>query len=139
SNVSAPGVIQTPNGIFPAGFGATVNGSTNPNVSATVSYSPALPSSKSIDVTIAAAPTLSNVALTTPTTLSEGNVATITGSMQNVGTNDTLTLVIDWGDNLGGSPATLSFPGTQTSFTVTHTYLDNVPAGAISNFNINVI
>src|SRR5262249_29715741 len=81
---------------------------------------------------------ISNVALISSATLNEGSTAAITGSMQNFGSNDTLTLVVDWGDNLNGSPTLLTFPGTQTSFTITHTYLDNVPAGLVSNFNVNL-
>jgi autotransporter-associated beta strand protein len=136
------GLIQTPNATFSSGFGVFDITSHNPSsVPSAVTYSPPTGSvvpfnANSVDLTLFS-PALSNVALFSPGLINEGDIATVTGSMQNVGANDTFTLVVDWGDSLN-SPVTLSLPGTQTFFVVTHSYLDNVPPGPNSTFNINL-
>jgi len=70
---------------------------------------------------------LSNVGLTNPS-ISEGGITTLTGTLRPSTPTDTMSLVIDWADS-SNSPTTLFFPGSQTSFTVTHQYLDNIPPG----------
>jgi hypothetical protein len=79
------------------------------------------------------APTLSSVGLTAAT-INEGGVATLTAAVSDPGALDTFTLTVDWGD---GSPQTISNLPSGT-LTVTHRYLDNIPAGPVSNFTINL-
>lgn len=77
------------------------------------------------------APTLSGVALNSP--ISENDVVTVTGTITDPGTLDTFTLVVDWGD--GSAPETFNYPAGTTSFTETHTYLDDNPTGTPSDVN----
>ncbi len=67
------------------------------------------------------APTLSNVAVTSP--INENDLATLTGNITDAGTLDSFTLVVDWGD--GSAAQTYTFAAGATSFNVTHQYLDN--------------
>lgn len=63
-------------------------------------------------------PSLSNVSITSP--ISPGQTATLTGNMSDVGTQDTLTLVVNWGD---GSPVgTFNYDAGATSFNLSHPY-----------------
>ena len=71
------------------------------------------------------APTLSNVAVTSP--INAGDVATLTGNISDTGTQDSFTLVVDWGE---GSPQSYPFTAATTSFSVTHQYVNDIPAGA---------
>jgi len=73
-----------------------------------------------------AAPTLSNVAATSP--INENGVATLTGNLGDPGAQDTFTLVVNWGDGSGAQTYTYS-AGT-AAFSVTHQYLNNNAGGA---------
>jgi hypothetical protein len=66
-----------------------------------------------------AAPSLSNLALN-PSPATGGSPATLSGTVTDVGTQDSHTVVIDWGD---GSPvATLNLAAGVTNFNAAHTY-----------------
>ncbi|MCL4876277.1 MAG: DUF11 domain-containing protein [Anaerolineae bacterium] len=92
-------------------------------------------STSSVLVTVSnVAPTLSNVAMTSP--LNEGGTATLTGNLADVGTLDTFTLNINWGD---GSPAqTVNLAAGSTTFNVTHVYRDDHPASGTGSDPLNV-
>src|SRR5262249_3378916 len=67
------------------------------------------------------APTLSNIRITP--SVSEGGQATLAGTIIDPGTQDTFTLVVDWGDD--SSPQTFSLTATNsttTPFSLTHTF-----------------
>ena len=74
------------------------------------------------------APTLSNVAATSP--VNENSRTTLTGDIADVGTQDTFTLTVDWGD---GNTSTFTYPAATTAFTETHQYLDDNPSGTSSD------
>ena len=84
------------------------------------------------------APTLLGVGVTSPATISESQISTITGFVTDPGTADTFSLVVNWGD--GTSQMTLPAEGAQTSvpFTATHQYLNNITLQNPTNFTINV-
>jgi len=65
-----------------------------------------------------AAPSLSNVVVTSP--VSPGQTATLSGLMSDVGTQDTLSLVVNWGD--GSAAGTFNYDAGTTSFNVSHVY-----------------
>ena len=69
------------------------------------------------------APTLSNVAVSSP--INENDVATLSGTITDPGTQDTFTLTVNWGD--GSLPQTFSYATGTTSFSETHQYLDDNP------------
>jgi hypothetical protein len=71
------------------------------------------------------APTLSNVGVTSP--INENGTATLTGNITDPGTLDTFSLVINWGD--GSGPETLNLAAGTSSFSLSHTYLDDSPTG----------
>jgi subtilisin family serine protease len=73
-------------------------------------------------------PTLSNVAITS--TVSEGGVATLTGTISDPGTLDTFELAVDWGD---GTSDTFPFVAGTTGFIETHTYVDDDPSGTAAD------
>jgi hypothetical protein len=80
------------------------------------------------------APTITNLAVTTP--IDENGTATLTGSYSDPGTQDTHQLDIDW-DGDGTFDQTIAITGG--SFSVTHQYLDDNPAGTPSDtFNVTV-
>jgi uncharacterized repeat protein (TIGR01451 family) len=66
-------------------------------------------------------PALSNV-MATPL-ITETDFITVTGSIVEVGTQDTLTLTVDWAD---GNVETFTYPAGTTSFLETHQYLDGL-------------
>jgi uncharacterized repeat protein (TIGR01451 family) len=70
------------------------------------------------------APTLSNVGLTRA--VDEGGTATLSGQIQDPGTQDTFNLTVDWGD---GSTDTYNLPAGSNSFNETHKYIDDNPSG----------
>jgi uncharacterized repeat protein (TIGR01451 family) len=73
-------------------------------------------------------PVLSNLAITD---VNEDGVATLTGNIADVGTLDSFTLEVDWGDS---SPvSTYSYPAGTTAFSETHHYLDDNPSGTASD------
>src|SRR5262249_46971545 len=65
------------------------------------------------------APTLSNVGITSP--VNQASPATLTGSIADPGTQDPVTLVVNWGD--GSAPQTFHYVAGTTTFSETHTYL----------------
>lgn len=62
----------------------------------------------------------------TGSSITENDVATISGTITDPGTMDTFALTVDWRD---GAPTTYSFPAGTTSYTVSHQYLDDNPSG----------
>src|SRR5262249_62048882 len=70
------------------------------------------------------APKLDNVTVTSPVKATED--ATLEGFIVDPGTQDTFTLVVDWGD--GSDPETFSYPAGTTDFSKTHAY-HRVPGG----------
>ena len=69
--------------------------------------------------------------------INEDGEATLTGTISDVGTLDTFTLDVDWGDPLSPDNVeqyTFEASATQSqSFTLTHQYLDDNPTGDPSN------
>src|SRR5262249_33100626 len=66
-------------------------------------------------------------------TINENGVTTLTGTITDVGTLDTFTLSVNWGDGNVQSVTNLG----SGQFTVTHRYLDNIPKGLVSNFTVS--
>ncbi|MCL4262370.1 MAG: DUF11 domain-containing protein [Anaerolineae bacterium] len=69
------------------------------------------------------APTLSGVSATN---VNENGTATLSGSITDPGTQDTFTLLVNWGD---GNSDTYNYPAGTTNFSETHQYLDDNPSG----------
>lgn len=65
------------------------------------------------------------------TTINEDGSVTVTGSFADVGSADTHTVSIDWGD--GSAATVLSFTGGERTFSATHKYLDDNPTGTGSD------
>ena len=94
------------------------------------------------------------VALELPAPIRENDFATLTGSLTDVGTLDTFTLDINWGDplspnntqtfQLGTTPLTLAADGiawdpVARTFTLEHQYLDDNPTGtALDTYTVGV-
>jgi hypothetical protein len=78
------------------------------------------------------APALSNVAVT-PGNIDEGGSVTLSGSISDPGSKDTLTLTITWGD--GSAAEVVSLAAGSTSFSRSHTYADDNPSGTASDSN----
>jgi PKD domain/K319L-like, PKD domain/RTX calcium-binding nonapeptide repeat (4 copies) len=69
------------------------------------------------------APTIANLAVTS--SIDENGTATLTGNIVDPGTQDSFTLSVDWGE---GSPVeTFNYAAGTTSFSETHSYLDDGP------------
>ena len=66
------------------------------------------------------------------TTIDENGDVTVTGSLTDVGTLDTHTVQIVWGDGQS-SPATVTQGVGGATFTATHRYLDDNPTGTLSD------
>ncbi|MCU0963072.1 MAG: FG-GAP-like repeat-containing protein, partial [Pirellulaceae bacterium] len=66
------------------------------------------------------APVLNN--LTVTSTLNEGETATLSGVIADLGTNDSFTLTVDWGD--GSLAETTAFEVGTTTFSLSHPYPD---------------
>lgn len=64
------------------------------------------------------APVLSNLAITSP--ILQNQTATLTGNLSDVGTRDTFTLTVNWGD--GAPLLTTNYPAGTTAFGLTHVY-----------------
>ncbi|APZ96400.1 PKD domain-containing protein [Fuerstiella marisgermanici] len=113
----------------------TATSSDNYTITATVTDDDGGTDSASATLTVNnVAPTL---VLDPVVAIDENGVATLTGTISDPGTLDTFTLDINWGDALSPNDTeTYSFSasasGTQT-FTLTHQYLDDNPAGDPSN------
>lgn len=69
-------------------------------------------------------PQLANVTVTPE--IDENGVVTLSGDIVDPGTQDTFTLVVDWGE---GAPQSFSYPAGTTHFSETHQYLDDNPTG----------
>ncbi len=81
-----------------------------------------------------AVPQISNLILTS--SILENGIATLSGNILDVGTQDSYTLTVDWGD---GAKIDYSLPVGSTSFIKTHTYLDDNPnATAADLYSVNV-
>jgi hypothetical protein len=75
--------------------------------------------------------TINNVAPTVTasgSTIDENGVATVSGTITDPGTLDTFSVVIDWGE---GTPESFSYPAGSTTFSETHTYLDDNPTSTL--------
>jgi Ca2+-binding RTX toxin-like protein len=67
---------------------------------------------------------LANVVVTPE--IDENGVVTLSGDIIDPGTQDTFTLVVDWGE---GAPQSFTYAAGTTHFTATHQYLDDNPTG----------
>lgn len=72
----------------------------------------------------------SNVILTAPGSVNENGQITVNGTFTNPD-GDAHTVVIDFGD--GSTPVTLNLVAGATSFSTSHTYLDDAPSGTSSD------
>src|SRR5262249_35542435 len=64
----------------------------------------------------------------TPATIDENGTTALTGTFTDPGTQDTHTVVINWGD--GSADTTLTLGAGVLTFSATHQYLDNRPGDA---------
>ena len=55
---------------------------------------------------------------------------TFSGTFTDPGTQDTYTLVVNWGE---GAPQTYHYAAGATTFSQTHQYLDDNPSGTLSD------
>jgi hypothetical protein len=70
--------------------------------------------------------------------IDENDIFTLSGSFTDIGSEDTHTVEIDWGD--GTSETGLSVNQESGNFTASHPYLDDAPSGTPSdNYSISVI
>ena len=76
------------------------------------------------------APALSGVSITTPIIVS--NNATLSGQIFDIGTLDTFTLTVNWGD--GTTPQQFNYPAGTTQFSETHLY-----TSIKSNYSVNLL
>jgi uncharacterized repeat protein (TIGR01451 family) len=67
-----------------------------------------------------------SVSVTASGPISENSSTTLTGTISDPGTLDTFDVAISWGD---GSSETLSLSAGSTSFSASHTYVDDDPSG----------
>src|SRR5262245_44934005 len=74
--------------------------------------------------------TLTNLA-TDRTTINEGDLVTLTGSITGTPLASTTILQVDWGD--GSAPDRFAVPAGATSISRTHVYLDDNPSGTPSD------
>lgn len=71
-----------------------------------------------------------------PATINENDTTTVSGSFTDLGTLDTHTVVITWGDD---SPnTTINLAANVLTFSTSHQYLDNKPADAGYTVNVTV-
>lgn len=86
------------------------------------------------DVTVEnVAPRLTDLSVTSVT---EGAAATLSGVINDVGSRDTFTVTVDWGD--GSDEETFTYPSGTTDFSETHVYADD-PGGTLDdNYTITV-
>lgn len=64
-------------------------------------------------------------------TIDENDLATVSGTIADPGSQDTFTLSVDWQD--GSAPETFSYPAGTTEFTLERQYLDDDPTGTASD------
>jgi PKD repeat protein len=62
--------------------------------------------------------------------IDENQAATVTGVITDPGAVDSFTLFVDWGE---GPPQTVSVPAGSTSYSISHTYLDDNPTATPSD------
>ncbi len=74
------------------------------------------------------APNLTSLATTSPIT--EDDSTTLVGTFSDPGTQDTFTVLVNWGD---GSILTATYPAGAFDFLHTHLYLDDAPTGTASD------
>ncbi|UGV41780.1 right-handed parallel beta-helix repeat-containing protein [Methanococcoides orientis] len=83
--------------------------------------------------------TVNNVAPTATAVgevINENDSTTVSGTITDLGTNDTFDVMIDWGD---GDNNTYSYPAGSTGFSETHQYPDDDPTGTLSDdYTVNV-
>ncbi|MEP9378774.1 PKD domain-containing protein [Aquabacter sp. CN5-332] len=70
------------------------------------------------------APAIANIAIT-PASIREGESVTLTGTIVDIGTLDTQTVMVDWGDGT----SSLATVGANGAFSATHRYLDQPADG----------
>ncbi|UCH88932.1 MAG: PKD domain-containing protein [Thermoplasmata archaeon] len=63
-------------------------------------------------------------------TIDENDFATVSGTITDPGTQDTFTIIIDWGE---GAPEVFYYPAGSTTYSETHQYLDDNPTGTLSD------
>ena len=63
-------------------------------------------------------------------TIDENGVATVSGDIDDPGSEDSFTVTIDWGE---GAPVDYSYPAGSTSYSEDHQYLDDNPSGTSSD------
>ena len=81
------------------------------------------------------APTITGLSAT-PETIDENGTVTFSGTFIDPGTQDTFTLVVDWGE---GEPETVNLEAGVRAFTLPHQYLDDNPTGTPSDmYTINL-
>lgn len=112
----------------------TGTSSDNYTVSVTVNETDGGTDSDSDTVTVNnVAPVLSAVSATS---VNENGSTTLSGNISDVGTQDTFTLNVNWGD---GNTDSFTYPAGTTSFNETHQYLDDDPTSTASdNYTISL-
>jgi hypothetical protein len=124
-----PYAVATPTNGTAFSFTPTDNGTYVVTLDATDDDTLVGSTSATINVTNVA-PTIDSVNVT-PTTINENDTVTLTGTYSDVGTSDTQTLTINWGD--GTALQTVAVSGGV--FNVTHQYLDDNPTATASDVN----
>jgi hypothetical protein len=66
-----------------------------------------------------------------PAAVDEGGSVTLSGTLTDPGTNDSLTVTIAWGD--GSVEETQSYPAGSTQFSASHAYADDDPTGTAAD------
>jgi hypothetical protein len=155
ANFTDAGTLDTHTCSVNWGDGNTSTGSvteTNGSGSCTASHNYAAPGTYSVTVTVTdkdgGSATNSTLQIrvntppaqlqlgTTPASISENDSSTLNGSFTDPDTDQTHTVVVDWGD--GSAKTTLSLAAGVVTFNANHKYLDN-PAGQASGaFTISV-
>jgi dipeptidyl aminopeptidase/acylaminoacyl peptidase len=107
----------------------TATASDNYNISLTLSTAGGSDTDSAVVTVNNVAPTLGSLALS-PSTVTVGSPATLSGTISDVGTLDTHVVSINWGD--GSSNTTLNLAAGATNFSASHTY------NAAGNFTITV-
>jgi PKD domain/RTX calcium-binding nonapeptide repeat (4 copies) len=98
-------------------------------ISVTVTDNHGASGTGSIAVTVNnVAPTITS--LSGPTSIDEGATLTLNGTFFDPGTQDTFTLLVNWGE---GATQTYLLPAGATSFSISHQYLDDNPSGTASD------
>ena len=110
-------------------YGSTTGASQSFPIVVTATDSDGGVGSASLSVAVtASAPRLASLAFT-PSTVNEGSVATLAGTIAGLPVADAATVAIVWGD---GTTQSVSLAAGMTSFSINHTFLDN-PTGQPTN------